>query len=132
MRAALVIGAVFGLWDCAGDETASGYGAAGTVWQLSELNGAAFAATATLTFPEEGRIAGKGPCNRFSGTQAAPYPWFDIEDIAATRMACPDLAAEERFFTALKAMTLIEVATDTLILSNDAGGEMVFRARGRD
>ena len=50
-----------------------------------------------------------------------------IEDVAATKRACPDLAAENAYFTALQSMTLSEVLGNVLILSNDAGDEMVFR-----
>ena len=56
-----------------------------------------------------------------------PYPWIKIENIAATKRACPDLAAESAYFTSLQAMTLSEVLGDVLILSNDEGDEMVFR-----
>jgi len=131
-RLAGLLTALAALWNCTGDETVSGYGAAGTTWRLVELDGARFPARATLTFPEEGRIAGDGPCNAFTADQTAPYPWFDAERIAATRRACPDLDAEAAFFSALEAMTLAEVAGDVLILSNDTGRQMVFNAAAPD
>ncbi|MEM6588049.1 MAG: META domain-containing protein [Pseudomonadota bacterium] len=106
----------------------SGYGASDTEWILTEIDGAAFEARAVLSFPEEGRIQGRGPCNTFSGSQTVPYPWFKTEGIAVTRMACPELDAEAAFFEALQAMTLAEVGVDTLFLSNDDGRKMVFRA----
>ncbi|MEM9580800.1 MAG: META domain-containing protein [Pseudomonadota bacterium] len=43
-------------------------------------------------------------------------------------MACPDLAQETLYFDALERMSLVEVQGDTLILSNDTGEQMVFRA----
>lgn len=127
-RGAIAMLALAGLLECNGDETLSAYGAADVTWVLHELDGAPVAARATLVFPEAGRIAGNAPCNRFSARQEAPYPWFEAADIAATRRACPDLATEGRFLAALAEVTLAEVAGDTLILSNDAGREMVFRA----
>ncbi len=111
---------------CQGDETVAGYGAGDSVWYLTEIDGAAFAARATLTFPEAGRIAGAAPCNTYSGRMEAPYPWFAATEIAVTRRACPDLAAEAAFFAALSEMTLAEVAGDTLILSTPGGREMIF------
>lgn len=111
---------------CRGDETVAAYGAGASLWHLNGIDGAAFAARATLGFPAAGRIAGEAPCNAYSGRMAAPYPWFEATDIAATRRACPDLAAETAFFDALSAMTLAEVAGDTLILSTPEGCEMVF------
>ena len=114
---------------CQADETLSGYGAADTTWRLTSLDGQPFTARATLQFPAEGSVTGKAPCNSFSGTQTAPYPWFKLGPIRATRAACPELAAEKRFFTALSDMTLAEVSGAVLILSNDTGREMVFRAQ---
>ncbi|MBC7178797.1 MAG: META domain-containing protein, partial [Roseovarius sp.] len=38
------------------------------------------------------------------------------------------LAEEALYLTALAEMTLVEVLGDVMILSNDAGREMVFRA----
>lgn len=111
---------------CAADETISGYAGVGSAWQLTALDGAPWTASGTLEFPEAGRIAGQAPCNRYFATQTAPYPWFDSGPVGASRMACPDLDAETDFFAALEAMTLSEVTGNTLILSNDAGREMVF------
>jgi len=116
------------LASCYGDETLSAYGASDVTWQLEELDGNPFQASASLTFPEEGQVAGNAPCNSFSGQQSAPYPWVEITDLAVTRRACPDLAAEGEFLAALSEMTLAEVSGDLLILSNDNGREMVFQA----
>jgi heat shock protein HslJ len=113
---------------CREDETLGAYGAAERVWRLTELDGAPFAQRATLTIPEAGKITGKAPCNSYSGAMTAPYPWFETGPLAVTRMACPELTAETRFFAALGEMTLSEVAGDLLILSNDQGREMVFKA----
>lgn len=116
------------LTSCQKDETVTGYGAADKIWVLQSLDGQAFAARAELTFPAPGEIAGRAPCNRFHSTQTAPYPWFKPGPIVATEMACPALSAETAFLAALGDMTLVEVAGDTLILSNDAGRQMVFKS----
>ena len=110
------------------DETISGYAADEAIWRLEAINGAPFSARATLTFPKPGKIAGQAPCNRYFGTQTAPYPWFDVKEIASTKMACPDLKDENAFFTALEKMTLSEASGGTLILSNENGQDMVFKA----
>ena len=111
------------------DETISGYATPGVTWTLTELGGAPYPARATLTFPEEGQVAGEAPCNGYSATQTAPYPWFEAGPIAATKRACPDLPAEAAFFDALAHVTLAEVAGEVLILSTEDGFEMVFQAR---
>jgi len=124
MRAALIL--ALALSACMKDETISGYAPAGAVFALQSIDGDAFPASATLTFPEKGRIAGQAPCNSYSGAQSVPYPWFEVQAIAATRRACPDLQAEQTYFATLSKMTLAEVSGSTLILSNDAGLKMVF------
>ena len=128
MRALLTTPLLISLLHCGGDETLSGYGASGTVWTLTELNNEPVTALTTITFPEEGKITGEAPCNAFFGTQSEPYPWFKADNIASTRRACPDLDAETRFLQALSLMTLAELSPTTLILSNEVGGEMVFKA----
>ena len=112
---------------CAGDETVSGYAGTDATWRLAELHGAPFAPPATLRSPAEGEVAGEGPCNAFRAPQAEPYPWIRIGPIAATRRACPALAEERRFFAALEAATLAEASDAVLILTDEAGREMVFR-----
>ncbi len=101
----------------------------GDTWQLVSLNGRAFEAGATLTFPEFGRIAGAAPCNRYFGTMKAAFPWFKAEHIAATRRACPDLALEAEFLQTLEKMTIAEEADGMLILTGEGNAEMVFKAR---
>ncbi|TMV03702.1 META domain-containing protein [Ruegeria sediminis] len=127
LRATLLL-PLMALFQCDRDETVAAYGAGGVTWALHQIDGQPFPATATLSFPEQGRIAGRAPCNGFSGTQSAPYPWFEVKDLAATRAACPELEAEGTFFAALMAMTQSEVSGGVLILRNDAGHEMVFKA----
>lgn len=113
---------------CVGDESLSKYGASGKVWALSEIDGVAFSARTTMEFDKAGWIKGQAPCNRYLVQQKAPYPWFEVGPAMATKMACPDLAAENAFFTALSAMTLSEVGNEVLILTNDEGRTMVFKA----
>lgn len=127
VRMALMVG-IMGIYACTGDETVAAYGGGDQVWALAELDGAPFTQRATLTFPDPGRIAGFGPCNSYSGVMDAPYPWFEAQKVVVTRRACPDLAAETVFFTALAEVSQSEVAGRTLILRNDAGREMVFKA----
>ncbi len=123
---ALLVG--LALAGCKKDETVTGYGGADILWVLQSIDGKAFTARANLSFPTEGEIAGQAPCNRFFGSQTAPYPWFSTGPLGATRMACPELEAEGQYLQALEEMTQVEVLGDTMILSNDAGRKMVFKA----
>lgn len=121
--------ALLALPTCGGDETISGYADPDAVYALTEIDGTPFAARATIRFSEQGRVAGEAPCNQYSAEQTAPYPWFTLGPIAATRRACPEADAEARFLAALEAMTLAEVQGPVLILSTETGREMVFRVQ---
>ncbi|MEP5154769.1 META domain-containing protein [Planktotalea sp.] len=113
---------------CVGDESVANFGAADKVWVLSEINGAPFTARATMEFGEDGALSGQAPCNRYSTKQTAPYPWFGIGPVLATKRACQELDSETAFFKALESMTLSEVSGPVLVLSNDAEETMVFKA----
>ena len=114
---------------CRADESVAAYGGGDRTWVLQSIDGAVFEARATLLFAEDGGISGQAPCNRYFGKQTAPYPWFEVKGVGSTKMACPDLKAEDLYFTSLSAMTLSEVSGDVLVLSNDQGREMVFAAQ---
>jgi heat shock protein HslJ len=83
---------------------------------------------ANIAFPEPGVVSGKGPCNTFGAEQTAPYPWFELGPIRATRRACADLNSENRFFKLLGKMILVEASGPVVILSNEAGESLVFEA----
>ncbi len=113
---------------CPKDETISGYADPEKVFTLDLIDDRPFPARATISFPAEGVVRGEAPCNGWAAEQTAPYPWFELSPIRSTRRACDQLVQETEFFAALSEMTLAEVLGDVLILSNDAGREMVFRA----
>ena len=110
------------------DETISGYADPDTSYQLIEIAGKPATYTATIMFPQEGSVTGKGPCNSFSAEQTAPYPWFDVGFIRATHSACPDLNLEQEYFEMLTKVTTIEVLDNVVILRNEDTLEMVFEA----
>ena len=120
---------VLSMTACRSDETVAAYGAADQEWHLIEIDGELFSSRATVTFPEPGKIAGQAPCNTYSGTLTAPYPWFETGPLAVTRRACEALVAEGQFFEALGEMTQSEVSGGSMILRNENGREMVFEAR---
>jgi heat shock protein HslJ len=125
---ALIALAIASVFACDKDETLRSYGASDKTWQLIELNEKPFAQPATLTLSQNDRILGQGPCNGFSANMIVPYPWFKAEALISTKMACPALAEETRYFNALGQATISEVLGDTMILSNTEGLKMVFKA----
>jgi len=128
MKLSLTLALLAGLAACESDETISGYADPAITWGLQQIDGVAFDASATIRFPEKGRVEGRAPCNSYFANQTVPYPWIAIEAIGSTKMACPDLAAESAFFEALGRVTLAEILSDTLILSDESGFQMLFRA----
>ena len=97
----------------------------GTHWQLSTVDGKAPGWRATLDLGEAGRIAGQAPCNRFSGSLERSDEVFKPGDLAVTRMACPDLAAEAAFLALLAGIEQSAQTQDLLILTG-GGHEMRF------
>lgn len=97
-----------------------------TDYALTTLDGAMFPATATLRFTADGRIAGRAPCNVWSAALLAPLPAFSAGPVVATRMACPDLAAEAVFLAALARMSTLEVTATGLVLGAADGSRMEF------
>ena len=106
-------------------ESLAGYAEPGT-YRLEFVDGAPFAAEATIRF-EGSRLIGQGPCNTFSAQIAAPYPWFAIGPIRATRMACPDLAAEQVLLDSLREMELAETVGSVILLTGQGKSSMEFR-----
>jgi heat shock protein HslJ len=98
---------------------------AGIDWHLVGLEGQEVAWTASLRFDGE-KVTGKAPCNRFFGTNGAALPEVSFGAMGATKMACPDLAAEDAFFDALSAMQRAELDQGHLYLIGPEGRIMEF------
>jgi heat shock protein HslJ len=79
-----------GLADCA---TAADHDLLwGTAWRLEDLAGAGVLdrVEATLAFPETGKAAGNGSCNRFFGTVEISGDSIEFGALGSTRMACTE------------------------------------------
>lgn len=96
-------------------------------WELLAIDGEVVKVPATLRIGADGSLTGKAPCNSWGASNRATLPALEVGGIRATRRACPDLDAEQRFFEALAAMT--EVRMDgprNLILTGPEGRSMEF------
>lgn len=102
--------------------------AAHTGWPLTLVDGQTPGFTATLALDQPGKVHGRAPCNRYSGSLTATLPAFRVEAVISTKMACADMAAEQRFFDLLDQMDHAEQVGDVLTLTG-AGHEMVFSSR---
>jgi Heat shock protein len=69
----------------------------GTEWSLEELggNGVMANSKATLAFPEAGKVAGNGSCNRFTGKAEVNGNAIKLGPLASTRMMCQGEAATQ-------------------------------------
>ncbi|MCU0762886.1 MAG: META domain-containing protein [Hydrogenophaga sp.] len=104
-----------GLAACAGATSAPPAAVAlvGTEWQLQSINGRPVmdGSQASLQFPEAGRVAGNGSCNRFVGAVAIDVERIVFRQVASTRMACLGGAGEQemRYMDALQKAQRYEV-----------------------
>ena len=90
----------------------------GVEWVLEDLAGTGVVdrAEATLSFPEPGKTAGKGSCNRFTGSVTVTGRSIKFGPLATTRMACPPAVGdqESRYLKALTDAERFEVEGTTL------------------
>ncbi len=75
-------------------------------YTLIELNGRPVPAGVTLDLAGDGSFGGQAPCNRYFGGYSAGSDFsFGFSQIGATRAACPQLALEGAYLSALGTAT---------------------------
>ncbi len=107
---------------------------AGTEWQLIQLGGMAVQPVEgkfSITFDAaDKRITGVGACNRLSGTyQSTDKRALTISPLISTRMACPDIDTEGKFFKALESATHYDMDGPMLLILGDGELKAVFQAK---
>lgn len=99
-------------------------------WVLNELEGNPVSETETsqsiptIQFDAtENRFYGRGGCNQYNGGFEFDSETGEVElsQIAATKMACPDMDLENRYFTMLNEVERIEQSSQILKFFNDSG-----------
>jgi len=85
---------------------------------------------ATISFGDDGGIAGSTGCNRFFGTGVSHDGAIALGPLATTMMMCPDdaMMQERRILAALDAARSWELGGEILRLS-DEEGRIVLEAR---
>ncbi len=106
---------------------------AGTTWQLVQLDGRSVASQegrfSLVLSADDGRFSGVGACNRLTGTFETDESWALVfGPIAATRMACPDEAQEQKFIDALASATHYDMDGPMLLLLSNGELRAVFQA----
>jgi heat shock protein HslJ len=113
---------------------------AGTSWNLASYAGADGTRTpavtepsvGTVTFLTGGKLAGSTGCNRFTGTYEQSGADLSITTGAMTEMAClgPVGEQETAVIAALGKVATAAVASDTLVLKDAQGAELLTYAPG--
>ena len=92
----------------------------GSEWRLEDLAGTPVLerVQATLAFPEAGRVAGNGSCNRFFGSYTLINDRLALGQMGATRMACAEAVGQQeaRYLAALEKADRVEVQGKTMLL----------------
>jgi len=108
------------------------------VWVLSSIDGEDFDAEGlpkgrpTLELhTREMRAIGHGGCNQFTGTFGVEGHRIFFGPAAATRMACPGMEQEDRFFSSVLRRTHdFDIEDGRLLLRGGDGPVVVFRKAG--
>ena len=81
---------------------------------------------------ENTRVSGQGPCNRYFGSVVQSNTGsngIQVGPIASTKMACPYLSAEHRYFQDLQRVSTVTVVPDGLILTTSDNTKLIFQDR---
>lgn len=119
--ASLALGATLALAACAPSSPATPAPEAqkpmdlvGTEWLLEDNGGRGVLdnVQATLGFLPDGRVAGRGSCNRFTGSVTIEGARLSFTPLATTMMACPPAVMEQErtYLAALQAADRFEVS----------------------
>jgi len=89
--------------------------------------------TITIEFGRDGRVAGRGGCNRYSGPYTLTGEGLSFGDLVSTRMACPQpqMEAEARFLGLLAKVTRATPgeAGQLKLMAGDEPAAVLDRAR---
>ena len=99
---------------------------AGT-WRLASLEDAEPPGPLSIEF-DGGKASGKAFCNRFFGEYRRDGAILHVGAVAATRMACPQLDAEQQFFGRFTETDTYEIDADgrLTLVDRDGGRGLVF------
>jgi putative lipoprotein len=100
---------------------------AGTTWRAETIMGRPVidSAASTITFEADGRVSGRGGCNRYFGPSTIAGEQLSFGAMGATKMACAQalMDQETRFFQALGSAERWTIGADGLLLIYSAGAD---------
>jgi heat shock protein HslJ/uncharacterized membrane protein len=101
----------------------------GTNWRVLSINGTRTPASNFYVNFMPGQIGAKFGCNSLSGNYTQVGSIVSVGPIAATRMACPDMAFENQGSRILQQALTLSGFGNRITLSNDRGRIELVRAR---
>ena len=104
----------------------------GGEWLVEDIDGLGVIdnARTTLVFDEDGRLSGDTACNRYFGRYAIEGAIIQIENVGATKRACPSavMDQESRFLETLNDVDTYRIdGTGALVLSTGSGDGLLAR-----
>ena len=115
---------------CSAPELPEGQRINGVDWILTEMDGLPWGADVSLRIDGD-RLTGIGPCNAYSGGQAASPPGFSAQGLDVTGLPCDDPLrnrAEAEYLDHLKRAEAMRREHSRLILTG-SGVELTFEQR---
>lgn len=98
-------------------------------WRVREIGGESVPENlqVTLAFGPERRLQGRAPCNRFAGTYHLSAEGLLIQQVAATKVACPPatMQLEQLFFSLLEGVSRFEMGSDARLTLHSAQGSII-------
>lgn len=101
----------------------------GTNWRVQSINGIRTPASNFYINFMPGQIGAKFGCNSIGGQYTQAGSILSVGSIAATQMACPDMAFESQGMRILQRPLTVSGLGEQIILSNDRGTIGLVRAR---
>lgn len=103
--------------------TAQAAGLAGSEWGFAGETGGN---ERFITFGSDGRVAGSGGCNRFTGSYVFDSGKLTFSALASTRMACPPevMEKEQAFFDLLDKVRGVKVDHTLLLFLAEDGTDL--------
>jgi putative lipoprotein len=103
----------------------------GGAWVAEDIDGAGVIddAQSTLEFGNDGRVSGRGGCNRYGGTVELKGAQLIVGELIATKMACaPALMDQEtKYMAALQATRTYRMDEGNKLVLSDATGRPRLR-----
>jgi heat shock protein HslJ len=129
--AAVVLGILMAGSGCTAASEPDTPGLADTTWRAETIMGRPVidSSLATITFEADGRVHGRGGCNRYFGAATMAGEQVSFGALGSTKMACAEalMDQEARFFQALESAERWSLDEHGLLAIHSAGADAPSR-----